>query len=119
MSAFDRAKKAASKPLLADAYIGASRFAANSFAPPAIKKLADDRDRVIAFSISAQGVPGRVVRFSELDPAREICLYFFNAACGEERRRRALVICVPSTLRGHGVERAFHLLLDALNGPAA
>jgi hypothetical protein len=61
MSAFDRAKKAASKPLLADAYIGASRFAANSFAPPAIKKLADDRDRVIAFSISAQGVPGRVI----------------------------------------------------------
>jgi hypothetical protein len=76
------------------------------------------RGQFCAFSKLAQGVPGRVVRFSELDPAREICLYFFNAACGEERRRRALVICVPSASRGRVDERAFHLLLNALNGPA-
>ena len=28
-------------------------------------------------------------------------------------------ICVPSTLPGYADERAFHLLLNALNGPAA
>jgi hypothetical protein len=50
-------------------------------------------------------------------------LFFQNAACGRsiggEHLGRFGFICVPSTLRGHGVERAFHLLLDALNGPAA
>jgi hypothetical protein len=28
-------------------------------------------------------------------------------------------ICAPSTSRGHAVERAFHLLLNALDGPTA
>src|SRR6516164_530149 len=51
-------------------------------------------------------------------------IYFvFYPACGRapaaSRLGRFGFICAPSASRGHAVERAFHLLLNALNGAAA
>jgi hypothetical protein len=38
---------------------------------------------------------------------------------GAGRLGRFGFLCVPSASRGHAVERAFHLLLNTLNSPAA
>jgi hypothetical protein len=47
---------------------------------------------------------------------------FFYPACGRaaggERLGRFGFICAPLASRGHAGERALHILLNALNGPA-
>jgi hypothetical protein len=61
--------------------------------------------------------------FSVGVPPMRNLLSFFSCACGRsiggERFGRFGFICAPSASRGHAVERAFHLLLNALNGPTA
>jgi bifunctional non-homologous end joining protein LigD len=63
------------------------------------------------------------MRFSGSARRQKFAFCFSNAACGRsiggERLGRFGFICVPSASRGHADERAFHLLLNALNGPAA
>ena len=58
---------------------------------------------------------GRLRQFRKGAPNRNLLL-FFNARVASHL---GSLICAPSASRGHAVERALHLLLNALNGPAA
>jgi hypothetical protein len=76
------------------------------------------------FQFQRRGVPGRVICFFRPGLQAEICFCFFKGACrggasAPSAWGRFGFVCVPSASRGRAVERAFHLLLNALNGPTA
>jgi hypothetical protein len=68
-------------------------------------------------------VPGRTVKGvpQNLDTRLFAALHVsaFGRHKAESGGGRLSFICVPSTSRGHDGERAFHLLLNALNGAVA
>jgi len=75
----------------------------------------------LRFRFQITGCTGVSYAVFQNGPAGEICFVFGlrGGASAASALGRFGFICVPSVSRGHADERAFHLLLNALNGPAA